>query len=159
MLNQPTYLKKFEKKDDIIDGSLALMYRILYQLMNTNHELMKVTDDQKFWHDVCEDMTKSCEGKLGKYLLDKSKALDFSMENMMKIHEFYYGHEKELVPNAFSKKCPTSGLIFFLIKDSLEYTGITEKKGKEARTYKFYDFGVNHLKEKIAALEKMITMV
>ena len=35
-----------------------------------------------------------------------------------------YGKEDQLKPASFSKICPTTGFVVFLIKDTLEYCGI-----------------------------------
>ena len=50
--------------------------------------------------------------------------------------------EKKISPQFFSKVCGTTGLIIFLIRDALEYTGIIiDKKTLPGRLYRLYKYG------------------
>lgn len=58
------------------------------------------------------------------------KIFDFSSENIYKLSKMVGNNLNKITPSYFSKICGTTGLIMFLLKDCMEYSGINivEKK-------------------------------
>ena len=82
---------------------------------------------------------------------------DLSEDNLYLISKFCLNKEKIISPSNFSKKCPTTGLIIFLIRDILEYTGIiVDKKTLPGRLYKLYMFGYLKNKQDLQNFNKII---
>jgi hypothetical protein len=92
--------------------------------------------------------------KLGDLINGKVKNFDFSEENIIKITKIIGGREKKITPAHFSKTCGTTGLIIFLIKDSMEYAGIIiDKKTIPGRIYKNLFYQQTLAKSKIDRME------
>ena len=68
-------------------------------------------------------MEKS-NGRIGDFFRDSVENFDFDVKNIFEAKRLVYGKEDQLKPAAFTKICATTGLVIFLIKDTLEYCGI-----------------------------------
>ncbi len=90
---------------------------------------------------------------LGNYLKALLNEFVFTPENIYKIKKFIGNRGSKITPNYFGNLCGTTGLFIFLIKDALEYSGITsEKKTQLALIYS----NLNHSKNlNKSYLEKM----
>jgi hypothetical protein len=78
----------------------------------------------------------------------------FTEENIYKIFKLCEGKEKKINPSVYSKLCGTTGLIIFVIRDALEYTGIIiDKRTLPARLNKFYSFGLEIANESITKIK------
>ena len=85
------------------------------------------------------------------------KNFDFSEENIYIISKLCENKEKKISPSFFSKICGTTGLVIFLIRDALEYTGIIiDKKTLPSRLQKLYKYG---LEKKQYLLEKFKSLI
>jgi hypothetical protein len=79
---------------------------------------------------------------------------DFSEENLLKLSKIIGNREKKITPTFYSKTCGTTGLIIFLIKDALEYSGIIiDKKTLPSRIYKSYNYLLSKAKQKLDRMD------
>lgn len=61
---------------------------------------------------------------------------DFSSKNLYHIKKFIGNRVNKISPSYFGNLCGTTGLFIFLIKDALEFAGVTnEKKTQSAILY------------------------
>ena len=164
-LNDNQHIEYF-KKEQAPCEDIILTYRILYQLMNKEKEILKEKDNVKFWKLFRESMLKHSEGGIGQYLQNEFKNLDFSEENIHKLYKLYEGQEKILTPiNIISKKDLTGKYIIFLIKEALEYIKIDigaskTKKISISEVYKKYlEYIIKKRKENQAKIEKLIKSI
>jgi len=64
------------------------------------------------------------KGKVGDFFKNAVDNFEFTTKNIFEVKKIIYGKEDQLKPASFCKICYTTGLIVFLIKDTLEYCGI-----------------------------------
>ena len=76
------------------------------------------------------------------------------MDDRLLMNRLLVGIKPKIVPTTFTKISGTTGLLFFLIKDSLEYCGvlINEKKTPASRIYD----NLMHYKNLIVSLDNYI---
>ena len=82
------------KKDEVPDEFVVLMYRILYQFINKEKDMLKVKDNKEFWKLFKEHIIKNSEKGIGEYLKNEFSKLDFSPENIDKIYSLCEGKEE-----------------------------------------------------------------
>ena len=154
LLNNELYSKLF--KIPILDDNLSdiyIIYRLLFVLLG-EHEIADIMDDRLFWAKCTEYLITKSNGKIGTFIVEKSKNFDFSHKSICLMNRLLVGIKPKIVPTTFTKISGTTGLLFFLIKDSLEYCGvlINEKKTPASRIYD----NLMHYKNLIASLDNYI---
>ena len=84
------------------------------------------------------------------------KDFDLSEENIYRILKIIGNREKKIAPTFYSRTCGTTGLVIFLVKDTLEYCGILgDKKNSLAKIYKITMYLVEKLKKELALTEQL----
>ena len=137
LLDQDLYSKLF--KTPILDDNLNdiyIIYRLLFVLFG-EHEIADIMDDRVFWVKCTEYLVTKSNGKIGSFIVEKSKNFDFSHKSIYLMNRLLVGIKPKIIPTTFSKISGTTGLLFFLIKDALEYCGvlINDKKTQPSRIY------------------------
>ena len=128
MLNSDVYNKIFRNKEDYPTlFEIFLVYRIFFQLLKDSN-LNSIKDDKLFWAEVSDYILKNNNGSTGEFFKNSIKNFDFSGKNLYQVKKLVSGHEDKIKPSAVSKVCQTTGLIIFMIKDTLEYVGIIDSK-------------------------------
>ena len=160
LLDQDLYAKLF--KTPVLDDDLSdiyILYRILFVLFG-EHEIADIMDDRTFWIRCTEYLLTKSNGKIGTFILEKSKYFDFSHKSIYLMNRLLVGIKPKIIPTTFSKISGTTGLLFFLIKESLEYCGvlINDKKTPVSRIYdnlKYYENVINNLADFIKFLSRL----
>lgn len=158
LLNEALYNKLFFNTT-LPSQDIIMPYRVYFQLLNHNNSSIK--DDVEFWENCCKYFKEESNGKagtlfliLGDFINNSVKNFVFSDENFYKIVKIIGNREKRITPTYYSKICGTTGLIIFLIKDTMEYAGIIlDKKTFPASTYRLYNFILSKSKQKLHRLE------
>jgi len=152
LLNEAMYNKLFS--NPVVPNEDILMpYRIYFQLVN--HSYAAIKDDKEFWENCCRYFLTENNGRTGDLINNSVKNFDYSEENLYKILKIIGNREKRITPTYYSKTCGTTGLIIFLIKDSMEYASvIIDKKTIPARTYKLYNYIITTVKQKLDRLDE-----
>ena len=128
LLNSDTYNKIFRNKEEYPTlFEIFLVYRIFFQLLKDSN-LNSIKDDKLFWAGVSDYILKNNNGSTGEFFKNSIKNFDFSAKNLYEVKRLVSGHEDKIKPSVVSKICQTTGLIIFMIKDTLEYVGIIESK-------------------------------
>ena len=135
LLNNELYSKLFKKP--ILEknaNEICTVYRVLFTIFG-EYEIADIYGDQLFWIKCTEYMIKNSNGKIGTFILDKMKDITFEHKKIFLLNKLLVGMKKKINPNYFSKICGTTGLLIFLIKETLEYCGviINDKKTQPAR--------------------------
>jgi hypothetical protein len=165
-LNDKTHIEFF-KKDEIPNFSILVEYRILYQLINKEKDILKASNNEEFWKLFKEHLIKNSEKGIGDYLQNEFKNLDFSEENINKIHLLCEGNEEMLSPANIGKKEKDNpaGYINLLIKDPLEYIGINIGTAKNKKLCnsgplnKYLEYIIKRRKENAEKLDKIISKI
>ena len=135
LLNNELYSKLFKKP--ILEKNpeeICTVYRVLFALFG-EYDIANIYGDQLFWIKCTEYMIKNSNGKIGTFILEKFKDITFDHKKIFLLNKLLVGMKKKINPNYFSKICGTTGLLIFLIKDTLEYCGVivNEKKTQPSR--------------------------
>ena len=128
LLNSDTYNKIFRNKEEYPTlFEIFLVYRIFFQLLKDSN-LNSIKDDKLFWNGVSDYILENNNGSTGEFFKNSIKNFDFSAKNLYEVKKLVSGHEDKIKPSVVSKICQTTGLIIFMIKDTLEYVGIIDSK-------------------------------
>ena len=123
-------------------NDIILIYRIYFQIINHPFALVAKTDLDKFWEKCTYYFTNEQDGKTGDILISmlNKKKIDINGNNLYQIYNLVKGNLNKIVPNYFSSICGTTGLFVFVIKDILEFLGISQKiKQKENAFWTYSD--------------------
>ena len=123
-------------------NDIILIYRIYFQIINHPFALVAKTDLDKFWEKCTYYFTNEEDGKTGDILISmlNKKKIDINGNNLYQIYNLVKGNLNKIVPNYFSSICGTTGLFVFVIKDILEFLGISQKiKQKENAFWTYSD--------------------
>ena len=132
MLNNEAYIKIFKIKElNPPLNEILLIYRIFFQLLKSSN-IYNIKDEKLFWIEACEYILNNNNGKTGEFFKESINNFDFSIKNIYEIKKIINGNLDKIKPNVFSKICGTTGLLIFLIKDTLEYIGIMHNLKKNA---------------------------
>ena len=161
-LNDKSHTEYFQK-EEVPGEAILLTYRILYQLINKEKDILKEKDNNKFWKLFRENLLKNSEKGIGNYIQNEFKNLDFSEENIHRLNCLCEGQEERLGPINIGKKDNTAKFICFLIKEALEYIKIVigtskNKKVNNSEVYKKYlEYIINKRKEDQKKLDNLIS--
>ena len=124
LLNNEEYGKIFKDKELLppLDG-IVFIYRIFFQFWKDN-ELKNIQDQKLFWIEASDYILNISNGKIGDFFRDSVENFEFSGKNIYEAKKLINGKEDQLKPANFTKICGTTGLVVFLIKDTLEYCGV-----------------------------------
>ena len=124
MLNNEAYIKVFKIRELTPPlNEILLIYRIFFQLLKSSN-IYNIKDDKLFWIEACEYILNNNNGKTGEFFKESIHNFDFSPQNIYEIKKIVGGNVDKIKPNVYSRICGTTGLLIFLIKDTLEYIGI-----------------------------------
>ncbi len=156
-LKESLYIKIFKNEVSMkILEEIEIIYKILFQLIDKDN-FVKINDKKIFWNEISKFLLENMNENLANYVNDIAKKFDFSEKNIVKIKKICKDKNIENInPSYMGKLCGTTGLISFVIKDALEYSGIIEdKKTPPLRIKKNYEYQ----KEIIDNIEKYISIV
>jgi hypothetical protein len=110
--------------------------------------------------EASEYILKNNNGKTGEFFKDSINNFDFSIKNIYEVKKIVSGNEDKIKPTVFSKICSTTGLVIFLIKDSLEYIGVIHniKKNIPFFSLKYLEF-IGDLQNKIEKYKNYIKTI
>ena len=161
-LNDKSNIEYF-KKDEVPNEYIVLIYRIIYQIINKEKDMLKVKNNNEFCKSFKEHIIKNSEEKgIGEFLKNELSNLDLSPENVDIIYSLCEGKEEKL--NAINKEGADKS-IFFIIKNILEYIGISlgnakNKKLPNNEVYqKYLEYIINKRKENVKKLDKIISKI
>ena len=163
LLNEPDYQKIFD--DDTIPSSdLILVYKIYFQLINKETDIINLinncSDDALIWENIFKYIKNNTEDdKLGDLFKNELNNMDCSIENIFNLIKMVNqnNNKDKLNPLFYSKLCPTTGLLIFLIKESLDYLGVLESnKTPPQRLIQIYKHYLDLNKEKIEEINKKL---
>ena len=163
LLNEPDYQKIFD--DDTIPSSdLILVYKIYFQLINKETDIINLinncSDDALIWESIFKYIKNNTEDdKLGDLFKNELNNMDCSIENIFNLIKMVNqnNNKDKLNPLFYSKLCPTTGLLIFLIKESLDYLGVLESnKTPPQRLIQIYQHYLDLNKEKIEEINKKL---
>ena len=154
LLNEPELSCLFKTIETPFD-EIILIYRIYFQMINHPFALIAKTDIDNFWEKCRHYFLNEQNGKAGDVLMTmiNEKKIDVKGNNLYQIYNLVNGNLDKIVPNYYSNKCGTTGLFVFIIKEILEYLGISQKIKKKGNAYWAYMDIIDCINEKINYLK------
>jgi hypothetical protein len=158
LLNDDNYNSIFRtKKLEPPLNEILLIYRIFFQLIG-KEELVNIESDKKFWQKTRTYILSNNNDETGSFFEKYIPEFDFSPKNIYKIKKLINGKEDKLKPLIYENICKTTGLVIFIIKDSLEYCGVVQnnKKTKPKVLLNYLEYlkgNINKTKEYIDKLK------
>ncbi len=143
LLNNDMYSKIFRRP--VLDekySKIYIVYRILFIFFG-EFEIANILDDKLFWVKCTEFLNSKSGGKIGDFIIKKIDECNYDIKKIYQIEKLLDGKKDNIItPSYFSKFCPSTGLLIFLIKDLLEYCGIiiSNKKTQLCRIYNNYKY-------------------
>ena len=130
LLNEESYNKIFTKKklEPPLD-KILLVYRIFFQLIG-KEDFVNINNNKLFWEKTRNYILDNNKGKTGDFFKEYINEFDFTNKNIYKLKKLIFGVEDTLKPLYFGDICKTTGLVIFIIKDSLEYCGLIHNDKK-----------------------------
>ena len=130
LLNNGEYHKIFTNKELSPPlNEIILIYRIFFQLLKVNN-ICDIQDEKLFWLEASDYILNNCNGKLGEFFKESVNNFDFSIENIHEVKKIVGENKDKIKPSTYSKICGTTGLVIFLVKDTLEYLGVLHSAKK-----------------------------
>ena len=124
-------------------------------MINHPFALTAKNNIDKFWEQCKYYFSNEQNGKTGDILIsmiNKNK-IDINGNNLYQIYNLVKENPNKILPNYFSKICGTTGLFVFIIKDILDFLGISPKiKNKENAFWTYSDI-IDSINEKINYLK------
>ena len=128
LLDKEIYSKLFKQKElDIKYSDMYILYRILFVFMG-EPQIAEIPEDEVFWIKCTDYLNVKGKEKIGSFILEKSKNFDFSHKSIYLLNRLLVGIKPKINPATFSKISGTSGLLFFVVKDALEFSGVLISK-------------------------------
>ena len=159
-LNEKIHSEYFQN-EKAPDEAILLTYRILYQLINKEKDILKENDKDMFWKLFRENILKNSENGIGDFIKKEFQNLDFSEANIYQLNCLCEGQEERLGPINIGKKDNTAKFICFLIKEALEYIKIVIGKSKKlinSEVYKKYlEYIIKKREEDQKKLENLLS--
>ena len=156
------YIFKKEKLESPYD-EIIIVYRIFFQLIN-DEDICNIQNDKIFWEKTRKYILEKNKGKTGKFIKDYVSEFDFTNQNIYKLKKLVYGNEYKLKPLYYEEINKTTGLIVFVLKDSLEYCGIFQnnKKTMPSIVLQYLEYisdNIKTLKNYIDSLKKLMNQL
>ena len=158
-LDKAKFSELFQEKFlDIKFNDIYIIYRILFILIKET-KIGEIEDDVEFWQKCTEYLNFNGKGKIGSFILEKSKDFDFSHKSIYLLNKLLVGKKKKIRPSFFSQISGTTGFLSFIITDALEFCGVLiSQKTPKSRIYDnliFYKNIIDHLTDFIDFLSKI----
>jgi hypothetical protein len=155
LLNNPMLNKIFNDNQTLPINDIYRVFNIYFQIINHPFK-NEIYDKNIFWRKCCDFFLVTNKGKTGD-LLRKNVENDLTLtyENAYKIMHLIGDNISKITPAYFSKVCGTTGLFVFLIKDVLDYFGISGESGFSTKTYWTYKGIVRVIERKIDKIKIM----
>ena len=121
---------------------ILIIYNILLCLITQKNIHKMVKDDNVFWKYICEYFIMRKNRNvipLGTFIENEIKSVNLESNNELiyKIYSISYSHLQKLKPNYYQNICKTTGIIVFIIKDILDYLGISKDRNvSSSKIYK-----------------------
>jgi hypothetical protein len=162
LLNEPV-LNKLWDEVKLPDDDIILVYKIFFQFIN--HKISKnywfnlndIINKINFWKECCNFFKNEKGGKTGTAIEEVMKSnLNFSSKNIYKILNLIDNKLFIFTPSYFTKKCSTTGLFMFFIKDIFDYLGISHDKKTQLKGYNTYQDIIKYIENNIKKMREFV---
>ena len=137
LLNE-VLLNKIFSDEKVLNDDILLIYRIYFQMIGHPYKYIAKDNNELFW-DKCRHyfLNETNGGKTGDLLqkiINEGK-VNISGDNLYQLYKLTKKDLNKLAPQYFSKMCGTTGLFVFIIKDILDFVGISNTVKSQDKGY------------------------
>ena len=160
LLNDDNFLWGIFEEEFIPSNDILLVYKIFFQIINDPLSIIaKKTDKVVFWEKCKNFFLNENKGKIGELLANiiKNKKINVDSNNLYKIFDLSFEKFDIICPSYFTKKCGTTGIFVFVIKDILDFLGFGGDVDEKFRdnAYLTYTQIFENINNKINYLKKI----
>ena len=150
LLNEPS-VNQFFFENISVDDKRLIIYRIFFQLIKHPYKNIEIDKKELFWEKCRYYFSHESNGKVGELLQNiiDEKKICLDGNNLYKIYKIVYKDFDRINPQYFSNICGITGLITFIIKDILDFVGISNKESIQINAYWTYNDIIDDLNNKI----------
>ena len=150
LLNEPS-VNQFFFENISVDDKRLIIYRIFFQLIKHPYKNIEIDKKELFWEKCRYYFSHESNGKVGELLQNiiDEKKICIDGNNLYKIYKIVYKDFDRINPQYFSNICGITGLITFIIKDILDFVGISNKESIQINAYWTYNDIIDDLNNKI----------
>ena len=150
LLNEPS-VNQFFFENISVDDKRLIIYRIFFQLIKHPYKNIEINKKELFWEKCRYYFSHESNGKVGELLQNiiDEKKICIDGNNLYKIYKIVYKDFDRINPQYFSNICGITGLITFIIKDILDFVGISNKESIQINAYWTYNDIIDDLNNKI----------
>ena len=150
LLNEPS-VNQFFFENISVDDKRLIIYRIFFQLIKHPYKNIEIDKKELFWEKCRYYFSHESNGKVGELLQNiiDEKKICIDGNNLYKIYKIVYKDFDRINPQYFSNICGITGLITFIIKDILDFVGISNKESIQINAYWTYNDIIDDKNNKI----------
>ena len=156
LLNE-VLLNKLFLEEKAANDDILIIYRIFFQMIDHPYKDIPKDKNELFW-DKCRHffINETNGGKTGDLLqkiINEGK-INISGDNLYHLYKLTKKDLNKLVPQYFSKMCGTTGLFVFIVKDVLDFVGISNTAKAQDKGYWTYVNILESINKKINLIKE-----
>ena len=156
LLNGQVLNKPFKEPGKIPSIDVLRVYCIYFQLIN-NPIITSQWDKREFWKKCCDYFIVENKEKIGDLVVKNiTENIVLSTDNIYQIVHLIGDNLAKLFPGYFSTICGTTGLFAFVIKDVLDFFGISTDKEIQKKSYWTYKKMIDIVDQRIEKVKALI---
>ena len=157
LLNGQVLNKPFKESTKVPSNDVIRIYYIYFQLINNTKIINSIWNKEEFWKLCCDYFMVENKGKIGDLVIKNiNENLILTIENMYLIIHIIGDNLTKIFPGYFSTICGTTGLFAFVIKDVLDYFGLSTDKEIQKKSYWTYKKMIIVIEDKIQRIKNLI---
>ena len=156
LLNGEVLSNPFKERNRVPSKEVLRIYIVFFQLIN-HPNAKEIWNKREFWEKCCDFFMVENTGKIGDFIKKNvNEKIVLSIENIYQIIHLIGDNLSTIFPGYFSNICGTTGLFAFIIKDVLDFFGISTDKEIQKKSYWTYKKLVNVIDGKIDKIKNLI---
>ena len=132
ILNEKNSDSIFIKRDFPKHNSkdILFIYNIFFCILTNKNIQNIIKDDITFWRYICDFFTNRKNISLGSFIENQIRKinLDTNTELLYKLYTLSNSNIHKIKPNYYQNICKTTGIIVFIIKDIIDYLGLSKDR-------------------------------
>ena len=140
LLNE-VLLNKIFSEEKVFNEDILIIYRIFFQMIGHPYKYIPKDNNELFW-DKCRHyfINETNGGKTGDLLqkIINENKINISGDNLYQLYKLTKKDLNKIAPQYYSKMCGTTGLFVFIIKDVLDFVGISNTVKTQDKGYWTY---------------------
>lgn len=131
LLDDDSYLEIFKQKKPILNDNVLFIYYLLLTMFNSSMTIdsIKQCYNNKpsigYWSKLTAYLNSKTNSRFGAFIMRKLNQFDFSPNHLNIISQIASTNYNLINPSHYTKICPTTALVTFIVKDFLDAFNIS----------------------------------